>query len=127
MTDVAIGVAVNLLDFGRIEGQIDAARAREKQAFEQYRKTVLSAVVEVETALNDYARINEKLVSLEDAYTSADKALELSQTLYKEGAISFLDVLDAQRSANNAEAAVVSARAEQAESLTRVFKSLGVY
>ncbi len=125
--DIAIGSAVKLLDFGRIEGNIDAARAREKQAFEQYRKTVLEAVVEVETALNDYAAINEKRISLEKAYQAAEKALELSETLYKEGAISFLDVLDAQRSANNAESAAVSAEAEQAESLTRLFKSLGVY
>lgn len=125
--NIALGAAVSLLDFGRIEGRIDAARAREKQAFEQYRKAVLSAVTEVETAFSDYAHINEQHVSLHKAYLSADKALELSQTLYKEGEISFLDVLDAQRSANKAEAAMVSATAAQAESLTRLFKSLGVY
>ena len=58
---------------------------------------------------------------------NAQNALSLSQTLYKEGEISFLDVLDAQRNANDAESAVVSARAAQAESLTRLYKSLGVY
>ena len=125
--NVALGAAVSLLDFGRIEGRIDAAKAREKQAYEQYRKTVLAAVVEVETALNDYASINTKSLSLKKAYDSADKALELSQLLYKEGEISFLDVLDAQRTVNDAEAALVSAEAAKAESLTRLFKSLGVY
>ncbi len=125
--NVTLGTAVSLLDFGRIQGQIDAAQAREKQAFEQYRKAILVAVNEVETALNDYSKINEKYISLESSYYSAEKALELSQTLYKEGEVSFLDVLDAQRSANNAEAAVVTAKAAQAESLTRLFKSLGVY
>ena len=125
--NVALGAAVSLLDFGRIEGRIDAARAREMQAYQQYRKTVLSAVTEVETALNDYAYINERRISLQKAFENADQALALSQSLYKEGEISFLDVLDAQRNANNAESAVVSARAAQAESLTRLYKSLGVY
>ncbi len=125
--NVAAGAAVNLLDFGRIEGRIDAARAREKQAYELYRKTVLMAVSEVETSLTDYASINEQQISLQNAYNSADKALDLSQILYKEGEISFLDVLDAQRSANGAEAALVSSNAAKAESLVRLYKSLGVY
>jgi NodT family efflux transporter outer membrane factor (OMF) lipoprotein len=124
---IALNTAVSLLDFGRIEGRIDAARAREKQAYEQYRKTVLAAVSEVETALSDYAHINEQHASLRKAYMSAEKSLEFSQTLYKEGEVSFLDVLDAQRNTNAAESAMVSAMAAQAESLTRLFKSLGVY
>lgn len=125
--NVALGAAVAVLDFGKIEGRIDAARAREMQAYQQYRKAVLVAVTEVETALNDYAFINERRVSLEKAFANADNALTLSQTLYKEGEISFLDVLDAQRNANNAESVLVAARAAQAESLTRLYKALGVY
>ena len=125
--NIALGMAVSLLDFGRIEGRIDAAKAREVQAYHQYRKTILEAVTEVETALSDYANINQKRLSLKRAYENADKSLELSQTLYKEGEILFLDVLDAQRTVNNAESALISAKAQQAESLTRLYKSLGVY
>lgn len=124
---VALGAAVSLLDFGRIEGRIDAAKAREQQAYQMYRKTILTAVSEVETALNDYAHINQQRISLQLAYDSAGSALDLSQTLFKEGEVAFLDVLDAQRTANNAEAALVRAKAAQAESLTRLYKSLGVY
>jgi NodT family efflux transporter outer membrane factor (OMF) lipoprotein len=124
---IAAGAAVSLLDFGRIEGRIDAASAREQQAFAAYRKAVIGAVVEVETALNDYANITAKQAALGKSYQSASKALDLSQDLYKEGEISFLDVLDAQRSANNAEAALITAQALQVESLVRLYKSLGVY
>ena len=125
--NVALGAAVSVLDFGRIEGQIDVANAREKQAYEQYRKTVLEAVSEVETALSDYAHINQQRISLLHAYESANKSFELSQTLFKEGEIAFLDVLDAQRTVNDSQSALISAKAAQAESLTRLYKSLGVY
>ncbi|MEM6780846.1 MAG: TolC family protein [Pseudomonadota bacterium] len=125
--NVAIGAAVAILDFGRIEGQIDAARAVEIQAYEQLRKTILEAVTEVETALTDYARINQQRLSLQSAYDNADRALELSQTLYREGEISFIDVLDAQRTVNEADSALVTAEANQAQSLVRLYKSLGVY
>lgn len=124
---VALGAAVSLLDFGRIEGRIDAARAVEAQAYEHYRKTVLDAVTEVETALTDYAHINERRVSLQKAYDNASKALEFSQSLYTEGEISFIDVLDSQRTVNEADSALVTAEAAQAEALVRLYKSLGVY
>lgn len=125
--NLAIGTAVNLIDFGRIEGRIDAAQAREKIAYEQYRLTILEAVTEVETALNDYARINEQRVSLQKAYENADSALSLSETLYREGEVSFLDVLDAQRTVNEADASLVDSEIALAESLTRLYKSLGTY
>ncbi len=81
--------AVSLLDFGRIQGGIDAARARETQAFEMWRKTVIQAVTEVETALTDTSHINERLTTLKKASLNAENSLVLSQQLYKEGEISF--------------------------------------
>lgn len=125
--NVALGAAAPLLTFGKIEGQIDAARAREAQAYQQYRLTVLSAVNEVETALVDYAKINEQQVSLKKAFSNAGQSYMLSENLYKEGEVSFLDVLDAQRTLNNADSALVSAEAAQAQALVRLYKSLGVY
>lgn len=124
---VALGAAVRLIDFGRIEGQIDAAKAREEQAYHALRKTVLEAVMDVEQSMVSYAHINEQRVSLEASLQNAKKALELSQQLYKEGEISFLDVLDAQRSVNSADLAASSAQYAQVISLIALYKSLGVY
>lgn len=123
----SINAAVSLLDFGRIRGGIDAQKAREIQSFEIWRKTVLQAVSDVETALTDYAHINERLNTLRQAATNAENSLKLSEQLYKEGEISFLDVLDAQRTRNNANSAVVSAESAQSLSLIALYKSLGVY
>lgn len=125
--NVIAGAAVSVLDFGRIEGRIDAAQARELQAYQTYRKSILQAVTEVEVALSDLSTIKQQLVSLQHAYENADKALHLSQILYREGEISFLDVLDSQRTVNEAESAVITAEASQAESLVRLYKALGVY
>ncbi len=125
--DATLGTAVSLIDFGRIEGAIDTARAVEMNAYQTYRKSILEAVVEVETALNDYARLNEQRVSLEKAFKNADRALNLSQDLFPEGEISFIDLLDAQRTRNGADSALVTSEAQQAESLIRLYKSLGIY
>lgn len=124
---VAAGAAMTLLDFGGIAGRVDAADARQAQAYEIYRRAILDAVTDVETALTDYAQIQSRRLSLEAAYTSANNALQHSQELFKEGEISFLDVLDSQRRLNEADSAVVTVRAAQAESLVRLYKALGVY
>jgi NodT family efflux transporter outer membrane factor (OMF) lipoprotein len=122
---VAVGAAVNLLDFGRIEGQIDASHARETQAYEALRKAVLQAVTDVETSLSGYAHINDQRIALERAQANAQKSLALSQDLYKEGEISFLDILDAQRTVNSADSALVNAEAAQALELVALYKALG--
>lgn len=124
---LALGTAVSLIDFGRIEGRIDAAKARERIAFETYRKTILEATIEVETALNDYARINDQYVSLSRANQNAKNAFALSEQLYREGEISFIDLLDAQRTLNDSESSLVSAEAAKTQSAIRIYKSLGVY
>lgn len=125
--NIIAGTAVSVLDFGRIEGRIDAAQAREVQAYQSYRKSILQAVTEVEVALSDLANIKQQIVSLQKAYENADEALHLSQILYREGEISFLDVLDSQRTVNESESAVITAEATQAESLVRLYKALGIY
>lgn len=125
--NIALGAAVNLIDFGRIEGRIDASRARELQAFEEYRKSVVNAVVDVERALNDYTKIEQKKTSLYNAFNSAKSAHETSKKLYNEGEISFIDVLDSERSLNEADSAYVAVKAEHTKSVVRLYKSLGVY
>lgn len=125
--EIAANAAVSLIDFGKVEGQIDAAKAVEKQAFEAYRLATLKAIAEVETALGDYGHIGKQQIALQEAYRNADKAFQLSKMLYGEGEIPFVDLLEAQQQKNAAEAGMVNARAAKAESLIRIYKSLGVY
>jgi len=125
--NVAAGAAVSILNFGRIQGQIDAAQAIQMRAYEAYRLSVLQAVTDVETALSDYAHIHEQSIHLENAYNNAKRAFDLSKTLYGEGEISFLDVLVAQKTLNDADSARAKAEAAQSQSLIRLYKSLGVY
>ncbi len=124
--NVGLGTAVSILDFGRIAGRIDASRARETQAYEAYRKVVLEAVADMETALNDYAQINAQYVALSQAHDHARKALGFSEALYREGEISFLDVLDSERTLNTAQSALVNAEVARVQALVRLYKALSV-
>lgn len=119
--------ALSLLNFGRIRSQIKASQARELQAFEFFRKITLEAIADVETSLSNVISLQHKQSSLDRAHQHAQEALKLSQKLYSEGEISFLNILDAQRSVNEADSTYISAQADHAKATVKLFASLGVY
>lgn len=124
---VALGMAVTLVDFDRVEGRVDAAHAQEEQAYQDFKLSVLEAVMDVEGALVDYSRINEQRIALDGSLQNARKSLDHAKTLYQEGETSLLEVLDAQRSLNKAQADALTAEYGQTIALIGLYKSLGVY
>jgi outer membrane protein TolC len=124
---VAGRMAWNLVDFGRIEGRIDAAAAREVEAYHVWRKTVLAAIEDVESALSTAARAKEQRLSLQRAREHAGRALALAESRYKAGESSLLDVLDSQRQVIDADSALVSAEALYVGAIVALYRSTGVY
>lgn len=101
----SIGPSVNLpiFDGGKRTAQLELATAVRDGAVAQYRGRVLQAVQEVEDAL-----ALDRLLTLEakhtaEAETAAKKVLDLSLTLYRDGATTYLDVVTAQTTALDAE------------------------
>jgi NodT family efflux transporter outer membrane factor (OMF) lipoprotein len=119
--------AVNILDFGRIQGQIDAASAREQAAYETWRKSILQAMQDVETALSNVSRISEQRAALAHARENADRSLALARVRYKAGDSSLLDALDAQRQLIAADSALVDAEANYVTAIIALYKALGQY
>ncbi len=123
------GTAANLLqpllNFGRIRAGIDLANAKQKEAYLTYEKAILEALQETETALTKY--LNEEIRRQMLARSAADlrESVRLSQLRFQEGVISFLDVLDAQRTLYVAEIDLARSEAESSTNLIAVFKALG--
>src|SRR5262249_23658621 len=57
---VGAGLLQPVLNFGRIESQIDAADARQRQNYLSYQETVLEALENMEDALSNYIRENTR-------------------------------------------------------------------
>lgn len=123
------GTAANLLqpllNFGRIRAGIDLANAKQKEAYLTYEKAILEALQETETALSKY--LNEEIRRQMLARSAADlrESVRLSQLRFQEGVISFLDVLDAQRTLYASEIDLARSEAEASTNLISVFKTLG--
>lgn len=125
--NVAGRLAATLVDFGRIEGRIDAAAAREKEAYEAWRKSVLGAIEDVEAALTTVARAKEQRQALQRARQHAGKSLAFAERRFKAGESSLLDVLDSQRQVIEADSALTSAEALYAGAIVALYQTIGSY
>ncbi len=122
---IAPGISWGIFDLGHIRARINAAHARSDGALATYEQTVLRALQETEDALVTHARERDRLRELTQAATSSQTAARLARLRYENGAVDFLQVLDAERSQLQAEDSLAESRAETATSLVAVYKALG--
>ncbi|MEN3951632.1 efflux transporter outer membrane subunit [Iodidimonas sp. SYSU 1G8] len=115
-----------LFDFGRIRAAIDAADARQEQAYLDYELTVRTALQEAQTAIVLYTEGVIRQRELGNAVTAAAKAAELANRQYKEGTLSLLEVLDAERALYEAETQWTSATADVALRLVSLYQTMGI-
>lgn len=119
------GLLQPLFNFGRIRAGIDLADAQQKGAYLAYEKTVLEALRETETALTRYLKEESRRQTLTHAVADLSESVRLSQLRYHEGVISFLDVLDSQRTLYADEINLARSEGEASTDLIAVYKSLG--
>ena len=70
-----------------------SARAQLDSGIEQYNQTVLTAVQEVENAMNSYTHIVKQIAMLKELVAEGEKTLSLSLDLYRRGLTGFQNVL----------------------------------
>lgn len=113
-----------LFDRPRIEARLAAARADQKEALAAYRQRLLLATEEVENALALYAAGQRQFQALQRRAQLAGQAERLATVRYEAGAADLLELLDAQRSAQQAQAALAAGLMEQRQRLVGVFKGI---
>ncbi len=86
-----------LLDFGTIDALITVQDLRAREALLSYKKTIISAVEEVNDAISNYSAQQQRLRDLSDALIASQEAVTLASQRYERGLTDFLNVLDAQR------------------------------
>jgi multidrug efflux system outer membrane protein len=90
-------ITVPIFEGGRNAANLQNAHAQYDETVNRYRGQVLTAFQDVENALVDLHTLAGQAEAQDIAVTAARRALELSQQQYEKGAVSFLDVLDAER------------------------------
>ena len=114
-----------IFDAGRNQANLDVAKVNKDIAVAQYEKAIQTAFREVSDSLAGRATLGEQLRAQTAQTNAAQISFNLADLRYRNGAASYLDVLDAQRSLFSAQQALVQVQALQAQNLMTLYKVLG--
>ncbi|HUQ74905.1 MAG TPA: efflux transporter outer membrane subunit [Burkholderiales bacterium] len=119
------GIVAPIFDAGRREARVEQATARREQAVANYQRAIEAGFREVSDALVNVQQTSEAETDLSERLQAARNALELSTIRYESGYSPYLEVLDAQRTANDAELAFVRNRQSRLAFSVDLMKALG--
>jgi NodT family efflux transporter outer membrane factor (OMF) lipoprotein len=114
-----------LLDFGALDAEVDIAHLAAHASLLNYRRTILSAVQEVDTALDSYTAQQDRLKNLGEAMLAGQRAVDLATERYNRGLTDFLNVVDAERQYYELQEQYAAAQVAQGEQFVQLYKSLG--
>lgn len=118
-------VQVPIFNAGRSGSDLQRAYAQSDEAVGLYKETVLNAFREVEDALTGNQFLDREIAAHRSAAASANRAADLSQKRYDGGLVSYLEVVDAQRTALNEDRELVRARAARLLTTVQLIQALG--
>jgi NodT family efflux transporter outer membrane factor (OMF) lipoprotein len=122
---LGLSAAQTLLDGGQLEHKKRAAVAAFDQAAATYRGTVLSAFQDVANALRALQYDADALKTAVVAEQDAQESLDLSRQQYQAGEVSYLTLLNAQQTYENALINRVRAQAARFSDTAALFQALG--
>jgi multidrug efflux system outer membrane protein len=122
---LGLGAVMPLLDFGRTGARVDQASAQQRQAVANYQKAVQTAFREVMDALVKLRETADGEQAQAARVVATKKALHIAELRYESGYSAYLEVLDAQRSANDALISHIDTRQTRLSAAVDLFKSLG--
>ena len=114
-----------LLDFGALDAQVDIADLAARASMVNYRKAILNAVQQVDTALDAYAAQQARIEKLSTAMLAGQRAVDLATARYDRGLTDFLNVVDAERQFYELQEQFAAAQVAQGEQFVQLYKSLG--
>ena len=123
--NIGAALLAPIFDGGTLLHQQRGARAAYQQSAQQYRSTVLTAFQNVADTLSALEHDAEALKSTAAAADAARTSLDLSRLRYKDGYDSYLAVLTAEQTYQQARLGLVQAEAARFADTAALFQALG--
>ena len=123
--NIIAGVTAPIFQGGQIRGRIEQQKGNAETALANYRSAILSALLDVENALQSAKAASEREAALKEAEASALTSLEIAEIRYRVGAVDFQTLLDTQRSVITVQDSRASASAARSTAAIQLFKALG--
>lgn len=119
------GATAPIFNAGRIRNEVKYSEAVQREAALTYQKTVQTAFREVSDSLIAYTHLQEQREQQELLVNSLRESARLSNSRYRGGLDSYLQVLDAERNLFNGELALAQLQLAELNSVVQVYRALG--
>jgi NodT family efflux transporter outer membrane factor (OMF) lipoprotein len=119
------GLTQPIFDGAALQGNLDLQKGRQDELLQIYRKAVISAFADVETALDGIRQtaLREKLQL--EVVTSSQRAFDISEQRLNQGTIDLITVLQTQQTLYTAQLAHVQAQLEHVQAIVSLYQALG--
>ncbi|WP_373054858.1 AdeC/AdeK/OprM family multidrug efflux complex outer membrane factor [Vibrio salinus] len=110
----SIGPAIYLPIFsgGRLEGQLDSARAGYELAVSQYNQSLSDALHQVADVVTSTTALDAQIKKMKEAVAAAKESHQIASNRYRGGLATYLDVLSAEDALLNSERALANLQAK---------------
>lgn len=118
-------VQVPIFQGGKLVDEVKKADAEAREALASYEEVVLVAFREVEDALSGIRFLDREIAAHQKALDAARTAAILSRRRYEGGLVSYLEVVDAERTALSEERELTRARSARHLASVQLIRALG--
>lgn len=122
---MAAGLTQPIFDAGRIQANFDLQKAAQDEMLQTYRKTVISAFADVDTALVALKQTTERLRLQRMVVASSRRAFELSERQLRAGTADIVTVLNTQLTLFQAEDSLAQAQLARLLAAVSLYQALG--
>ena len=125
VASLGAGLSLPFLKFRQMQLNIDSADLSYQIAANDFRKTLHTALAEVDNALSARERLAEQAAAAQVSHDEAVEIARLYEVRYRAGATDLRTWLDAQQTRRNAELSLAQARRSQLVNAVTLYKALG--
>jgi NodT family efflux transporter outer membrane factor (OMF) lipoprotein len=119
------GLAAPVFNRNRIKMQYEAANASQRIAWYDYEQTVLKSYVEVLDLVNQFQTLDLQMENKSNEVLVQRRSVENSNIMFTVGYANYLDVLNAQSRALQAEIELVELKIQQLQTRVNLYRALG--
>lgn len=119
------GVTEPVFDGGNLRAQLEGQTARQQELIATYRKTVLTALADVENALVAVQQSRKQELLQQEAVTASRRAYEISEERLRAGTIDIVTLLAVQQNLFQAQENLVQSRLARLQASLSLIQALG--
>ena len=119
------GISIPIFEGRRNRNNIVVAQKQAQTASLTYQQRLLTATQEVETALANLQILSQQTATQQQALQSAQRTRRYARELYVKGLTSFLEAVDAERTALDSERQAANLKGQQALYTVALIKAIG--